>query len=171
MQTLCLTPSNESSSSSESRAQYCLASELLPSFIANDIICCGMSVLMADRFVDFSGPNIAPVKEVAAEMISFACSSCDRPGRNPAIRPSMQPSIQPSLQSSTQPTMQPSIQPTQQLSSQPSQQPSKQPRLQPSRNPSIQPLNQLLSPLCIHRCSLQCSHRSNLSKSPAETRL
>ena len=52
---------------------------LLPSFIANDIICCGMSVLMVDRFMDFSGPHIAPVKEVAAEMVSFACASCDRP--------------------------------------------------------------------------------------------
>eukprot|EP01032_Pedospumella_encystans_P015307 gene15307-17515_t len=54
----------------------------LPEFVCNDILCCGLCVLLLDRFVDFgcstdSSGAVAPVKEVAGVLISCAmqCSS------------------------------------------------------------------------------------------------
>lgn len=46
----------------------------LPDFICNDITCCGVCVLLLDRFIDFgessSGGSVAPVKEVAGQLLT-----------------------------------------------------------------------------------------------------
>ncbi|KAJ1423533.1 hypothetical protein B484DRAFT_398622 [Ochromonadaceae sp. CCMP2298] len=53
--------------------------QLLPSFLVDDILCCGICVLILDRYMDFGSENafvLSPVKEAVGELLACALR-CD----------------------------------------------------------------------------------------------
>lgn len=54
----------------------------LPAFLCDDMLCCGLCVLLLDRFMDFGcseqeGSSVSPVKEAAGSMVACALQCAD----------------------------------------------------------------------------------------------